>query len=377
MFFGGVDVAVAEYVRHHVDVARRAVEVGAVGAAQFVRGDLFERRGDRGIFLDQILHRAHAYPPDLQGEKECVRVADFEFLRAGYQRLAFAFDVVFESFLDVLVEVEYGAAAALAGDGEGVGVEIYVLYVQPHAFAHSYACAQQQGEYRHVACARVEQYLALVRAHAFAVLGGVQDLLDLVSFQPDYLFFALFGQRDLGGDVDAEFVFVEKILEKAAYGRDLARFSAVAVAAFLAVELVAREILHIVFQVRYGDLFHVGESQLVCGHPLERAHPLHQIVEKYAQIVRISQPRKRSGLRLDSHEKLVAEFRQSVAYFPEAQIYVAFAFLKIVRHIFSLRHGGRPRSAEHSRISSSRRVRRDDTLFIGNILTNYSQKIKS
>ena len=133
----------AEYVRHHVDVARRAVEVGAVGAAQFVRGDLFERRGDRGIFLDQILHRAHAYPPDLQGEKECVRVADFEFLRAGYQCLAFAFDVVFESFLDVLVEVEYGAAAALAGDGEGVGVEIYVLYVQPHAFAHSYACAQQ------------------------------------------------------------------------------------------------------------------------------------------------------------------------------------------------------------------------------------------
>ena len=75
-------------------------------------------------------------------------------------------------------------------------------------------------------------------AHSFAVFGGVQNFVYFVAFKPYDVFVVLFWQSDFCGNVHAQLVFVEKILEKRANSGDFAGFAAFAVGAFLAFEIV-------------------------------------------------------------------------------------------------------------------------------------------
>ena len=42
MLAGGIDVLVAQYVRHQIDIPGFPVQIGAKGAAQLVGGDVLE-----------------------------------------------------------------------------------------------------------------------------------------------------------------------------------------------------------------------------------------------------------------------------------------------------------------------------------------------
>ena len=63
VFARGVDVFMPEHISNEIDVPSFMIKHGAVGTAQLVRRDLLERRGDGGIFFDQIFHAAHRHAP--------------------------------------------------------------------------------------------------------------------------------------------------------------------------------------------------------------------------------------------------------------------------------------------------------------------------
>ena len=97
---------------------------------------------------------------------------------------------------------------------------------------------------------------------SIAAFGGIEDFFYLVPFKTDDFLVVLFGQRDFGGDVCRQLVFVEIVLEKTAYRGNLSRFSALSVGEFLPVELVESEIFHKVFEVRGRDFLHIVKRQV-------------------------------------------------------------------------------------------------------------------
>lgn len=58
VFLRRVDITVAEKLRGEVDVAGFAVNLGAEGAPQLVRGDFFVRLEHAAVLLDEILDAA-------------------------------------------------------------------------------------------------------------------------------------------------------------------------------------------------------------------------------------------------------------------------------------------------------------------------------
>ena len=61
-----IHVAVTENIRNNIDISRLTIERRAVGRAEFVRRDLFERGNDPGIFFHEIFHGAHGNAAILQ-----------------------------------------------------------------------------------------------------------------------------------------------------------------------------------------------------------------------------------------------------------------------------------------------------------------------
>ena len=61
----------AKNIRNQVNIASLTVQTGAKGAAQLMRADLlFQRRGQRSIFFDQVFDGALRDPAPLHGQKK-------------------------------------------------------------------------------------------------------------------------------------------------------------------------------------------------------------------------------------------------------------------------------------------------------------------
>ena len=56
VLFRGVDIVMAEYIRHEVDIASFLIEVCAIGGAQLMRGDMLRRCDGFCIFLHHFLN---------------------------------------------------------------------------------------------------------------------------------------------------------------------------------------------------------------------------------------------------------------------------------------------------------------------------------
>ena len=64
----GVDIGMAQRIRHQIDVLRFMIQPRGIRAAQLVRAHaLFQRNGHGAILLDHDLNGALGYAPALQG----------------------------------------------------------------------------------------------------------------------------------------------------------------------------------------------------------------------------------------------------------------------------------------------------------------------
>ena len=61
VLFRGVDIVVAEYIRHEVDIAGFLLEVRAIGGAQLMWCDMFRRCDGFRIFLHHVLDGADTH----------------------------------------------------------------------------------------------------------------------------------------------------------------------------------------------------------------------------------------------------------------------------------------------------------------------------
>ena len=77
MFFGGVYIGMSENICYKIDIACFPVQIGAIGTAQFVRGDLFERCDDMSVFFNQVFYRADIHAFALHGKEECLLASFF------------------------------------------------------------------------------------------------------------------------------------------------------------------------------------------------------------------------------------------------------------------------------------------------------------
>ena len=139
MLARGVDVRVAEHVSNQVNIAGFPVEIGAEGAAQLVRADLFfERRGDGGVLLDHVFHGPLGDAPPLDREKESVFMAGQRF------DLFALLEVILERAGNLVGQVQDDLLAALARDDERVLLKVKIVDVQAYAFADADARSQKQ-----------------------------------------------------------------------------------------------------------------------------------------------------------------------------------------------------------------------------------------
>ena len=77
MFFRCIDIRMAEYISHQINISGFPVEIGAVSASQLVRRDLFQGSDDFRIFFYQVLYAANGHSLSLKGEKESIFVPFF------------------------------------------------------------------------------------------------------------------------------------------------------------------------------------------------------------------------------------------------------------------------------------------------------------
>ncbi len=170
-------------------------------------------------------------------------------------------------------------------------------------------------------------------AHSRACFRRVENTLDFLFFKPYDVLVVIFGHSEFCRHVLIDSVVIVHILEKRADGRNFARFSFFRVGFFLAVEGIVRQIFHIRFEIAERDFVQILGGEVVNVFIVAKcAHVFEQIVEKYAQIVGVIQPRKGGRLRLDSHEKFLATFGQLISQCAKSVGDVFVAFAEIICH---------------------------------------------
>ena len=77
VFPGRIDIFMAQYICHQIDIAGFPVETGAVCTAELMRRYFFQIRHQAAVFFYQIFHTAHLQPFLLQLQKQCVFMSFF------------------------------------------------------------------------------------------------------------------------------------------------------------------------------------------------------------------------------------------------------------------------------------------------------------
>ena len=159
VFLRRVDITVAEKLRGEVDVAGFAVNLGAEGAPQLVRGDFFVRLEHAAVLLDEILDAADGETRASKREEEGRGVVRFALKKL----LALGTDVGGEGGSDCVAEIHEGLAAAFADNSYGIKCEIYVINIQADKFAYTNSGSEEKRQNCRVTniCSFVKFLLAL------------------------------------------------------------------------------------------------------------------------------------------------------------------------------------------------------------------------
>ena len=135
-----IDVTVSEYVRNNINIARFPIQRRAVGGAQFMRRDFFQRRDDFCIFFDEIFHGAHRNSAVLHGKEEGV------FVGGDLRVFLLLREVRRESVADLLGKVQNRLISAFPRHDERVIGKVDALVVQADKLGNTDSRTQKEGE---------------------------------------------------------------------------------------------------------------------------------------------------------------------------------------------------------------------------------------
>ena len=124
----------SQNVSDKVDVAGAVVEIGGEGAAELVRADArFERRSNRGVLLDDVLHGTLGDAAPLKRQEKGVLMTweCLDFLAIHH--------VFSQSFRNLWREIQNHLIAALSGYKNRIILQVYVRNVDADAFRNTNA----------------------------------------------------------------------------------------------------------------------------------------------------------------------------------------------------------------------------------------------
>ncbi len=246
-----VDVRMAENISDEINIAGFVVKRGAIRAAQLVWTDFsLERRGDCRVFLHEVFDCPLRNPPPLQRKEQRALVS-----RQNLDIFALR-QIRLECVGDFVGIIQNHFLAALARDEHGVFFKVQVIDVQPDAFAHTDARAEQQRENGHVARARMRGVRFLALSKAFAAFGGVEQPGDFVRLQPNDFLRPHLRQRHKGCDISRNVFMLKEIIVKRAQRAELAHLSGFRVFNRLIgiVFIIKGKIIRVAFQIGQRDL---------------------------------------------------------------------------------------------------------------------------
>ena len=254
-----------QHVRDQIDIVGLAVEVRAVGAAELVRRNIFDRRDLARILLYQVFYAAYADPLFLKGEEE-------RLLMSGQRNDQFPLiQVIHQRVLDFIAEVDDDFLSAFSVDADAVISEVDVLDIQADALRNTDSCAQHQGHDGQVAHRGLFMAALLRLRHAAAVLDDIQKSGDFVGVQTGDDLFMCFRELNQARRVRADDLLAIKIIIKGAKTGHLAFNAQFLVRAVNDAVLCSAFSRHIIFhifheffqirgrdpvQIRHGQIFH-------------------------------------------------------------------------------------------------------------------------
>lgn len=183
VLFRGVDVVMAEDIRHEVDVAGFLIEVRAIGGAQLMRCDMLRRCDGFRIFLYHVLDGADAHALHAEGEEEGV------FMVGRRDLVLPPLDIRAERILDLVTEIDGDLLAALTMDVNAVVVEVDVVYIQAYAFRYTDASTEHQRHHSLITKLGLIMEGLLVAGELLAVFDLIEEIGDLVCIETDDVFF--------------------------------------------------------------------------------------------------------------------------------------------------------------------------------------------
>ena len=183
VLFRGVDIVMAEYIRHEVDIASFLIEVCAIGGAQLMRGDMLRRCDGFCIFLHHVLDGADTHALHTEGEEEGVLMA----WRRGL--VLPPLDIRAECILDLVTEIDRNFLAALTMDVNAVVVEVDVVHIEAHALRYTDAGTEHERHHSFIPKLRLIVEDLLLAGQLFAVLDFVKKVRYLICVETDDVFF--------------------------------------------------------------------------------------------------------------------------------------------------------------------------------------------
>ena len=227
--------------------------------------------------------------------------------------------IILERIGNLIRQIQNDFLAAFAGDDKGVLLKIEIVDVQPDAFADADARAQKQRQHRQIALFGHIVIFLVGLGQRLSVFGQVQDSGNLVDVQTDDGVLVELRKRHKRGSIAFNQPVGKQILVECAKGSIFPLDAVFVIGDLLGSDLavfqrfvfdVERQEARIALQVLLGYFADIVNGEFGNRLAGELRKLLREILKEELEIVRVAQPRERTGLLLNGHEVIRADFRK-------------------------------------------------------------------